>query len=125
MAMTPRPALVVHRALQALHNNDAAQLAWHLHRDVVYDNGHELIRGRDAVVASIIAPHFEHLRIEIVPGRVDDQGDRLIVETSTIVRWKDSREVADISPQILAIHMREGLIARLELRALPRKRTPG
>lgn len=124
MAMTPRPALVVHRALQALHNDDAAQLACHLHRDVVYDTGHELIRGRDAVVGSIIAPHFAHLRIEIVPGRVDDQGDHLMVKTSTIVRWKDSREVADINLQTLAIHLRDGLITRVEIRAPPLRRVP-
>lgn len=117
--MTVRPLLVVHRALHALHERDAAQLARHLHPDVVYDTGHELISGRDAVLGSIIAPHLEHLGVEIVPGRVDDHGDHLTVQTRTIVRWKDSREVADIDPQTLAFHMREGLIARIERRASP------
>ena len=117
--MTVPPALLVHRALQALHNSDPAQLKRHLHADVVYDTGHELISGRDAVVDSIIAPHFEHLEVEIIPGRVDNHGDHLTVQTSTTMRWKHSREVADINPQTLAIHVREGLIARLEIRTPP------
>ncbi|MDP8908658.1 MAG: nuclear transport factor 2 family protein [Chloroflexota bacterium] len=117
--MTVPPALLVHRALQALHNSDPAQLKRHLHADVVYDTGHELISGRDAVVDSIIAPHLEHLELEIIPGRVDNHGDHLTVQTSTTMRWKHSREVADINPQTLAIHLREGLIARLEIRSPP------
>lgn len=117
--MTVRAALVVHRALQALHNSDAAQLKRHLHPDVVCDTGQEVITGRDAVAQSFIAPRFEHLRLEIVPGRVADHGDHLTVETNTIVRWNDSREVADVEPRTLAIHVREGLIARLEVRTPP------
>lgn len=63
--------------------------------------------------------------MEVIPGRVDDHGDHLLVETRTIVRWKGSSEVADINPQKLAFHVREGLIARVEIRTPPITPSPG
>lgn len=113
------PALVVHQALLALHRDDRDALALHLHPDVIYDSGHELISGRDAVASSLAAPRFEHLEAEIVPGRIEDQGARLIARTLTTLRWRGSSEPADISSQALAIQVRDGLITRVELLGPP------
>ena len=113
------PALVVHQALLALHRHDMEELALRLHPDVIYDSGRELIAGRDAVASSLAAPRFEHLEAEIVPGRIEDHGDRLIAHTLTILHWRGSSEPADISPQALAIQVDDDLIARLELLAPP------
>lgn len=113
--MTDAAALVVHRALTALHLGDTAELARHLHADVIYDTGRELINGRDAVARSITAPTFEHLYAEMIPGRVDDEGDRLIAQTLTILRWRGSQEPVDVRAQTFEIHMLDGLIARLQL----------
>lgn len=113
--MTDSAALVVHRALTALHLGDIAELGRHLHDDVIYDTGRELINGRDAVARSITPPSFEHLDAEMVPGRVDDEGDRLIARTLTVLRWRGSQEPVDVRAQTFEIHMLDGLIARLQL----------
>lgn len=117
--MSDRATLVVHRALTALHRDDTAELARQLHPDVSYDSGGELISGRDAVVCAISAPRFAHLEAEIVPGRIEEEGDRFVAQTLTVLRWRASSEPADISAQTFAIQVRDGLIARLELLAPP------
>lgn len=117
--MTDPGALLVHRVLSALHLGDAAALARRLHPDVTYDTGRKLLSGRDAVAAALIAPRYEHLEAEIVPGRVEGHGDRLTAQTSIVLRWRGSGEPADVSHQAHAIEIRDGLIARLELLTPP------
>ncbi len=113
--MTERSLVIVQRALMALHLGDRAQIARHLHADIVYDTGDELIEGRDAVVAALSPPRYRHLEAEIVPGRIEHAGDHIIAHTITVLRWRGSGEDADITPQTLAIHSRDDLIARVEL----------
>ena len=117
--VTELSALVVHRALNAMHRGDRAQLARQLHADVVYDTGRELISGRELVAASMSAPEFKQLRAEIVPGRVEDRGDHLTAQLLTILRWRGSDEPVDLQSQMLAIHVHEGLITRVESLPVP------
>lgn len=117
--MTDQAALVVHRALSALHLNDMDELVRHLHRDVTYDTGRKLLSGREAVAAALTAPRYEHLEAEIIPGRVERHGDRLTARTSIVLRWRGSTEPAAVSQRSHAIEIRDGLIARLELLASP------
>ena len=113
--MTDQAVLVVHRVLSALHLDDAAALVRHLHRDVTYDTGRELLSGRDAVAAALTAPRYEHLEAKIIPGRVEGHGDRLTAQTSIVLRWRGSSEPADVSRRTHAIEIRDDLIARLTL----------
>lgn len=86
---------------------------------MTYDTRRELISGREAVASALAAPRYEHLEAEIVPGRIEDHGDRLVAQTLTVLRWRGTSEAADVSPQKLAIDVRDGLITRLELLAPP------
>ena len=113
--MAERALVVVHRALTALHLGDSAQLARHLHADVIYDRDNELVKGRDAVVEALTASPYQHLETRIFPGRVEQTDTHFIAHTTTILRWRASSEDADISTQLLAIHMQDDLIARIEL----------
>ena len=113
--MVKRSLVTVQRMLTALHLGDSAQIACHLHADIVYDTDDERITGRDVVVAALSAPRYEQLEAQIVPGRVEQVGRHFIAHTITILRWRGSSEDVDVSHRRLAIYMRDDLIARIEL----------
>lgn len=111
--MTNQAAVVIHRALIAMHGGQTARLAAQLHPEVVYDTGQVRISGRDAVAAAITAPQFENLTAEFVPGSVESYGDYFIAHTVTVLRWREGGERADAIPTAFAIYVHNGLITRV------------
>jgi ketosteroid isomerase-like protein len=113
--MQQNSIIVVQRALTALSAGNAEALAAQLHADVVFESPHRTVAGREQVARGATGERYEHLTAEIVPGRIVDNGDHVLADQLTILRWRNASEPVDISRHSLAIHLRDGLIYRLTL----------
>ena len=65
-------------------------------------------QARSLHVGSALPRHSTNASaVEVIPGRIEGSGDRLVAQTSKVLRWRGSSEPADVSLQTHAIQIRD------------------